>query len=1602
MKASKVLLSIGRIFAAALSAIVLLVFGLIFTLYSPWAQNELRTALVNKLSDGDTQFVLDHFALRFPLTLEVGWLRVVSAGDTLVAARSLQAEASLLPLLAGKAEVERLQLLGGRFVMGSPDSAMYMTVSADSLAFAPVMVELADMAIELPRGIISGGRLAMTLKNDTTPSAPSDPTKMSIALGDIDLENFEYEMHMMPSIDTLRAFIASARVHKCIVDLLSQNISISSFCGHGLDANYITPDSASLAAAGPLPAVAAEPDTAAVAPWTVKIDTISFDKSKALYAVAGASPLPGLDFNYMAFDSLRLNINNFYNCATTVSVPLRLAATERCGVSLDVAGTLDIDSAALTFKNVKLRGARGTDVSFDGLMGMGDMASDPSLLLRVNLDGAFAPSELGMMFPAFKPYFAAIPSADDILLVADVDGTMGQLDINSLKLRLNHCLNLQAGGTVRNMMEPSRLEGNIKIAGNVLNMTSFKNALLPKETASMFNIPSMTLAGNVLMARGVVSGNLKATTTGGSVALDGRWSSTAESYKGSVVLGDFPVMAFMPLLGVERVTASLEAEGRGYSPFVKTTSIDAVLNVSEAEYNKVIYKDISGKMHLADGQAAVSVDSSNPDADFSLDAKGNLDGNEYRWTAELDGRYIDLYALKFALEPSSIETRLRADAVIGPGKSDMAGTLWLDDFFFRRPSGTIGFNDIKAEIVANDSLTDLSLTNRDLKGRFNSSMPIDSLVERFSRVGEILSGQIENYDINGDTVARTLPPFTLMLSGDRSNLVNDILAPSKMSVKSFAINASNDSTLTLRGNVMRFDTGSMVLDSIYIGAREHDGHYHFGAGFENRPGNLDDWHQVSLDGAVTGNRMAMKLHQENLKKATGFDLGLTAEASKADSSLTVRIDPLDPVIGYQQWSANDDNFITYTIPTQHIDANLHMKGGNSSLAIFTEEAQGHDSHGHTQEDLVVRLDDIHLSDWVSVSPFLPPVKGDINADIRVNRTNGEFTGKGMAAIKNFIYGKEKVADMKADFDVSALPSGTLRALANVYIDGVKTMTLSGALNDSTSTSPYALDFSMIRVPLATVNPFLPKTVGRLSGLLNGTLKISGDSDKPVFNGTLDFDSTAVRLAMTGTSYRFSDENIRVVDNLVQLKDFAIYACNNNPLTINGTVDISDMADAKLNLAMKADNMQIVNSKRLAKNAEVYGKGFVSLNANVHGSMSLLNINADVSVNSGTNVTYVIPDATTALASQSNEGMVKFVNFADSSSVVAADSINNAGMLMFLDATLTIENGTTINVDLSSDGKNRVQLQSNGSLTYSMTPLDDGRLTGRLNIDKGFVRYSPPLMSEKLFNFDDGSYVSFNGDMMNPTLNIHATDVLKANVTQDGQNSRLVNFDVLLAVTGTLNQMNVAFDLKTNDDITVANELESMSAEQRANQAMNMLLYNVYTGPGTKANSSLAGNPLFSFLESQINSWAANNIKGVDLSFGIDQYDKTVDGSTSQAMSYSYQVSKSLFNDRFKIVVGGNYTTDANADENFSQNLINDISFEYFINKQRTMYVRLFRHTGYESILEGEITETGVGFVYRRKIMRLVDMFLPQRIIRRKEEQRQKKQIEEYNQKIKSL
>lgn len=267
------------------------------------------------------------------------------------------------------------------------------------------------------------------------------------------------------------------------------------------------------------------------------------------------------------------------------------------------------------------------------------------------------------------------------------------------------------------------------------------------------------------------------------------------------------------------------------------------------------------------------------------------------------------------------------------------------------------------------------------------------------------------------------------------------------------------------------------------------------------------------------------------------------------------------------------------------------------------------------------------------------------------------------------------------------------------------------------------------------------------------------------------------------------------------------------------------------------------------------------------------------------------------------------------------------------------------------------------------------LNGTLTTGNGYVRYSVPVIGEKMFTFDPQSTITWNGNVMNPTLNITAVDEMKANVTSDN-NSRMVNFLVTLYATSTLQNLKVAFDLSTNDDLTIQNELQSMTADQRQTQAMNMLLYGSYSSQNTKTASGSATNMLYGFLESQINSWAAKHVRGVDLTFGVDEYQKTTNGVTNTETSYSYQVSKSLFNNRFKIKVGGNYSTDDTSDESLANSLVSDVTLEYILKQSATtnMSVQLFRHTGYESVLEGEITEMGAGFVLKRRIESLRDLF----------------------------
>lgn len=1554
-----------------MASVSLLIIALLFLIYSPWFQRMAVDKVSEMLDDSPRRRVtVESVRLSFPLDVEVKGFAVTEWGDTVMGAALARLNVRLLPLLSMRVEATDARIEDGMYRLGTPDSAVYLTVDRANVEVNTLAVSLLSSRIDVDEAVLDGGRVRLALANDTaaTPVDTAQSAPWRVRARSIKLYNIDYAMTMLPVIDSLHADVDMAELAEGVVDLASRSISAGGLIIDGVDAVYLTPSSEYLKN-NPSEPQAEKVDTMVTQPWVITADSLRLSRSKAVYAVAGAVPGAGLDFDYLHVTDVNIAVDSFYNRATEIVVPLReLSAVERSGLRLNASGVFSMDSVMMRAEGFDIA-TRFSALSLDAYMGIGDIASDPSLPVGVKASGRIGFNDMMLAFPSMAALLRQLPRYNDLLLEVDASGSAGRLKVGSLTADMPGHARVSLKGDIANVMDFNNMSGHLDIDGDIANINFLKPTLLDARTARQVSLPPLRLKGDLEVDRGTYSGDIKAVTGDGDLALNGMWNGDSESYNADLRLDSFPVNSFLPEMGLGPVSGRLVVDGKGYDPFNSSTVIKGELDIASIVYQKETYENLKAWVNLSGGNADVGLLSFNPNADFDMSGSGNLAGDRLNWSFSGDIRHIDLQAMNLSSTQAAGSMSFSGTASLTPDMKSIDASLIVDELEWRMPGVDMDETDIAARLHTNDSLLAVVIDNHDLHADFRSPMPLDSVLARFAATGNYAASIMDDRRLDVDRLQRALPPMSLDVTARSANIINRYLAGNDMGFTRLDFSLSNDTLINAVGRLEGFNSGATRLDTIDLTLAQRGKYLRYTAEVNNRPGTMDEWAHVNLSGYLADETVALLLRQRNINGETGFKLG--AVASVTDSTVNLKFAPYNPVIGYKKWTVNSDNYLTLNTRSKHLDADISMSGNGSAVRVYTE----HDSLSGGQEDVVVNVSNVHLADWIALNPFAPPVSGDVSADMRFGWDQKNLNGEGTVTLDDFTYDRQRVGSFVVGVDVTTNKSGTIRASASLMVDSVKTITAVGNLNDSTAVNPFMLDFSMIRFPLGIVNPFLPAGTARMSGMLNGQMAVTGDLSSPVFNGFVEFDSAAVKVDMLGATFGFSQDSVPVRDNVVTFEKFAVKGVNDNTLTIDGTVDMRSLANPKINLGMTAREMQIVGGDK-ARGADAYGKAFINLDAKVKGDMSLLNIDAAIDVLAGTNVTYVMAEAQNALASRSNNDMVRFVNFADTSAVALVDTVAQSGMLMNIDAVLNINPGSTLAVDLSADGKNRVQVQGSGTLNYTQNYMNDSRFTGRYTIDKGYARITPPVpgISEKRFEFNEGSYVAFNGDMLNPILNVNAVDKIKANVTQEGQNSRLVTFDVELAVTNTLQNMNVAFDLSTDDDITVQNELQSMSPEQRANQAMNILLYGIYSGAGTKGNAQIGGNMLYTFLESRLNSWAANNIKGVDLSFGIDQYDQTTDGATSTTTSYSYKVSKSMFNDRFKVVVGGNYTTDANSDENIAQNLVNDISFEYLLNKSGTMYVRLFRHVGYESILEGEVTQTGVGFVYKRKIRRVGDMF----------------------------
>ena len=254
------------------------------------------------------------------------------------------------------------------------------------------------------------------------------------------------------------------------------------------------------------------------------------------------------------------------------------------------------------------------------------------------------------------------------------------------------------------------------------------------------------------------------------------------------------------------------------------------------------------------------------------------------------------------------------------------------------------------------------------------------------------------------------------------------------------------------------------------------------------------------------------------------------------------------------------------------------------------------------------------------------------------------------------------------------------------------------------------------------------------------------------------------------------------------------------------------------------------------------------------------------------------------------------------------------------------------------------------------------------MSEGVLKYALPVIPLKTFNIADGSKITWTGDMFDPEIDITALERVTTSVTLDDNSVQPVTFDVGVRLSNTLSDMGLSFTMSTPENAVIQDKLNALDPETLNKYAVTMLITGTYIG-GSKGMT--VSSALTSFLDAKINNLAGSAMKSVNVNVGINDAQNAETGGTYK--NYSFSFSKRFWNDRLTIVIGGEVNSGDHATGNDS--FINNVSLEWKISDSGNRYLRLFYDKNYESLLEGEIVETGIGYVYKRKLNSLNELLI---------------------------
>ena len=1266
--------------------------------------------------------------------------------------------------------------------------------------------------------------------------------------------------------------------------------------------------------------------------------------TSASYDTGAAKPVEGFDASHIAVRDVSIGLDSLlYKGRDMKAVIREFTMNERSGLSVtSLTGRAFSNDSIISIPGLKLQTPHSEiDLSAHTYWELVNIPTTGRLSANLN---AYIGKEDVMLFTGGLPdsFKEAYPFRP-LVIRAGTDGNLKEMQISRFTADLPGAFSLEGGGILENLVDSITRSGTIGLKMKTQNL-NFLTGLSGEVPNGTLVIPdSMNLVAQVDIKGPEYKANLHLKEGQGAMNVNAALNTATEVYKADLKIDNLQLHHFLPKDSIYELSLSAAADGRGLDVMSYRSYAKLDLALDRLHYAQYHLSNVHLTGALKGALVTANLTSDNELLKMTTDAEYNLAHSYPDGKVTVDVTQLDLHELGLMPEP------------------------------MKRP---LTFN-LSAEARQNRVFT--HFISGDMKLNLSARSGVNPLISQSIRFVDVLMKQIDEKELNHAELRKALPTAVLSFSAGKENPLAYFLATKNISYHdaSMKFGTAPDWGINGKAAVHALKVDTLQLDTVFFTVKQDTTLMKLRAGVINGPKNPQFSFSTTLTGEIRDRDAELLVDYKNGKGETGVLLGVNArplfEGQGKGNGIAFTLIPEKPIVAFQQFHFNENHNWIYLHKNMRVYANVDM---------WDEEGMGfrvHSMQGDTVslQNIDVEIRRIRLQEITSVLPYFPEVTGLFSLEAHYVQTEKDLQLSAEASIDELTYERQRIGDIA--LGATWLPGEQGKQYLNAYLnhDQVEVLVADGKLLPTrTGKDSLEVNTTLEHFPLRVANAFIPDQMVTLSGDMDGNLNITGSTEQPLINGELILDSVAVLSSQYGARFVFDNRPVQIKNNRLLFDKFAIYTTSKNPFTIDGYVDFRDMSRPMANLNMLAQNYTLLDAKR-TRESLVYGKVFADFRATVKGPLDGLNMRGNVSLLGNTDVSYVLTDS--PLTVQDRLGsLVTFTSFSDTTTVVRQEvptvSLGGLDMVMMVH----IDPSVRVKVDLDAGNDNRIELEGGGDLSMKYTPQGDLTLTGRYTLSGGLMKYALPVIAAKEFAIDNGSYVEWTGNPMDPMLNFKATDRIRASVSE-GENggSRMVNFDVSVVVKNRLDNLSFAFDVAAPEDATVQNELTAMGAEERGKQALYIMVMKTYlgTGPIGGGGGGLGklnmGSALTSVLSSQINS-LMGNLKNASLSVGVEDHDDSETGS--KRTDYSFRYSQRLFNNRFQIVIGGKVSQGENA-TNDAESFIDNISLEYRLDRTGTRYIRLFYDKNYESVLEGEITETGVGIVLRKKLDKLSELFI---------------------------